>query len=112
MPLRSTRPYANRAVSGAAAPPAPAHPRPNPETLMAVTKPARALTTAVGLAVVGLVSLTGTAGSPPPAVEHQQAPVGAPGAMSPEELADAFRNGERGRPGGPLRIGPDGTVLP
>ncbi|MFD7916830.1 hypothetical protein ACFV30_40110 [Streptomyces sp. NPDC059752] len=79
---------------------------------MALTKPARALAAAVGLAVAGLVSLTGTAGSLLPVVEHQQAPAGAPGAMSPEELADAFRNGERGRPGGTLRIGPDGTVLP
>ncbi|MFA7768244.1 hypothetical protein ACGFNX_30350 [Streptomyces sp. NPDC048723] len=79
---------------------------------MALTKRARALTAAFGLAAAGLVALTGTAGSPPPAVEHQQAPTDAPGAMSPEELVDAFRNGEHVEPGGPLRIGPDGTVLP
>ncbi|MFD7097609.1 hypothetical protein [Streptomyces xanthophaeus] len=72
----------------------------------------RALATAVVLAAAGLAALTGIATPPPPPVEHQQAPGDAPGAMTPQELADALRNGERGTPGGPLRIGPDGKVLP
>ncbi len=67
----------------------------------------RALATAVVLAAAGLAALTGIAQSPPPPVEHQQAPGDEPGAMTPQELEEALRNGERGTPAGPLRIGPD-----
>lgn len=67
----------------------------------------RALATAVVLAAAGLAALTGIAQSPPPPVEHQRAPGDEPGVMMPQELEEALRSGERGTPGGPLRMGPD-----
>lgn len=72
---------------------------------MALSKRTRVLATTLALAAASIAAATAMAEPPSPSVERHEAPP-APGDMTAQDLETAFRNGDHGQPGGPLRITP------